>query len=82
MQKISPIVQKLWPTGREQTHTHTHTHTHTEKANTEDPFFRKQFFLIFDFLLKERSDNANNTYFFQNQFYVQSMCKIYLYYHI
>ena len=29
-----------------------HTNTQTEKANTEDPFFRKNFFLIFDFLLK------------------------------
>ena len=55
MPKISTLGQKLWPTGREQTHTHTHTHTHTQKANTEDPFFRF-FFLIFDFLLKERSD--------------------------
>ena len=35
--------------------THRHTHRQTEKANTEDPFFRI-FFLIFDFLLKERSD--------------------------
>ena len=32
--------------------TDTHTHRQTEKANTEDPFFRKNFFLIFDFLLK------------------------------
>ena len=36
--------------------TDTHTDRQTEKANTEDPFFRKFFFLIFDFLLKERSD--------------------------
>ena len=36
--------------------THTYAHTHTEKANTEDPFFRKIFFFIFDFLFKERSD--------------------------
>ena len=56
MPKISPLGQKLWPTGREQTHTHTQTDTQTEKANTEDPFFRKKFFLIFDFLLEERSD--------------------------
>ena len=63
MPKISPFGQKLWPTGRGQTDTHTHTQTdrqtdrQTEKANTEDPFFRKKFFLIFDFLFKERSDN-------------------------
>ena len=58
MPKISPLGQKLWPTGREQTDGHTHTRTdgQTEKANTEDPFFEKIFFLIFDFLLKERSD--------------------------
>ena len=65
MPKISTLGQKLWPTGRE--HTDTQTDTQTEKANTEDPFFRKKFFLIFDFLLKERSDilgsnkNINNT---------------------
>ena len=28
------------------------TDTQTEKANTEDPFFQKNFFLVFDFLLK------------------------------
>ena len=50
MPKISTLGQKLWPTGRE--HTDTQTDTQTEKANTEDPFFRKIFFLIFDFLLK------------------------------
>ena len=51
MPKISTLGQKLWPTGREQTHTQTDTQTdtQTEKANTEDPFFRKKFFLIFDF---------------------------------
>ena len=38
-------------------HTDTQTERQTEKANTEDPFFRFFFFLIFDFLLKERSDN-------------------------
>ena len=38
MPKISTLGQKLWPTGREQTHTH--TDRQTEKANTEDPFFR------------------------------------------
>ena len=58
MPKISTLGQKLWPTGREQTHTHTQTHRQTdrqtEKANTEDPFFR--FFFILDFLLKERSE--------------------------
>ena len=48
MPKISTLGQKLWPKRREQTH----TDTQTEKANTEDPFFRKNFFLIFDFLLK------------------------------
>ena len=42
MQKISTLGQKLWPTGRE------YTHTQTEKANTEDPFFRK--FLAWRFL--------------------------------
>ena len=54
MPKISTLGQKLWPTGREQTHTQTDTQTdtQTEKANTEDPFFRNFFFLIFDFLLK------------------------------
>ena len=58
MPKISTLGQKLWPTGRGQTdgQTDRRTHTQTEKANTEDPFFRKIFFLIFDFLLKERSD--------------------------
>ena len=56
MPKISPLGQKLWPTGRE----HTDTHTQTEKANTEDPFFSKKiFFCIFDFLLKERSDKES-----------------------
>ena len=54
MPKISPLGQKLWPTGREQTDGQ--TDGQTEKANTEDPFFVKIFFLIFDFLLKERSD--------------------------
>ena len=37
---------KLWPTGRGQ------THTQTEKANTEDPFFRKIFFFDFRFSFK------------------------------
>ena len=37
MPKISPLGQKLWPTGREQTDTH---------ANTEDPFFEN---FLFDF---------------------------------
>ena len=50
MPKISPLGQKLWPPGREQ------TDGQTEKANTEDPFFEIFFFWIFDFLLKERSD--------------------------
>ena len=54
MPKISYLDQKLWPTGREQTDGH--TDGQTEKANTEDPFFRKIVFLIFDFLLKEQSD--------------------------
>ena len=39
--------------------THTQTDGQTEKANTEDPFFRKNFFLIFDFLLKEWSDKVD-----------------------
>ena len=42
MPKISPLGQKLWPTGRE--HTDTHTDRQTEKVNTEDPFFEKKFF--------------------------------------
>ena len=54
MPKISPLGQKLWPTGRE--HTDTQTDRQREKANTEDPFFRKIFLLIFGFLLKERSE--------------------------
>ena len=59
MPKISPLGQKLWPTGREQTHTHTDTQTdrQTEKVKTEDPFFRKNFFLIFSenyHILKEK----------------------------
>ena len=60
MPKISPLGQKLWPTGREQTDGHTdgHTDRQTEKANTEDPFFEIFFFLIFDFRLKERSENT------------------------
>ena len=45
-------------------HTHRQTDRQTEKANTEDPFFRKKFFLIFDFLFKERSDK-----------YIQNKCK-------
>ena len=59
MPKISPLGQKLWPTGREQTDGHTHRRTdgQTEKANTEDPFF-ENFFLIFCFLLKERSEKV------------------------
>ena len=32
--------------------THRHTDRQTEKANTEDPFFRKKFFLIFNFSFK------------------------------
>ena len=61
MPKISPLGQKLWPTGRGQTDTHTNTHTdrQTEKVNTEDPFFEKKFFLVFDFFLKERSENIS-----------------------
>ena len=58
MPNISTLDQKLWPTGREQTH----TQRQTEKANTEDPFFRKNFFLIFDFLLKERSESYVQIY--------------------
>ena len=50
MPKISPLGQKLWPTGRGQTHTH--TDRQTEKANTEDPFFRKKFFFDFRFSFK------------------------------
>ena len=49
MPKISPLGQKLWPTGREQTDTH--TDRQTEKANTEDPFF-EFFFFDFRFSLK------------------------------
>ena len=49
MPKISPLGQKLWPTGRGQTHTH--TDRQTEKANTEDHFFRI-FFLDFRFSFK------------------------------
>ena len=49
--KISPLGQKLWPTGREQMYTQ--THRHTEKVNTEDPFFR--FFVILYYLKKERT---------------------------
>ena len=37
MPKISPLGQKLWPTGREHTDTHTHTHRHTEVLIPEDP---------------------------------------------
>ena len=61
MPKISILGQKMWPTGREQTHTR--THRQTEKANTEDPFF-EFFFLVFDSLLKERSDNNNDKVYF------------------
>ena len=50
MPKISTLGQKLWPTGRE--HTDTQTDTQTEKANTEDPFFRKKFFFYFRFSFK------------------------------
>ena len=54
MPKISTLGQKLWPTGREQTdgRTHRQTHRQTEKANTEDPFFRKKFFFDFRFSFK------------------------------
>ena len=48
MPKISPLGQKLWPTGRE--HTDTHTDRQTEEVNTEDPFF--DFFFYFLFSLK------------------------------
>ena len=50
MPKISPLGQTLWPTGRGQTHAH--TDRQTEKANTEDPFFRKFFFFDFRFSFK------------------------------
>ena len=50
MPKISPLGQKLWPTGRGQTDTH--TNTQTEKANTEDPFFSKKIFFHFWFSFK------------------------------
>ena len=49
--KISPLGQKLWPTGREQMYTQ--THRHTEKVNTEDPFFR--FFC--DIILSQKGAN-------------------------
>ena len=54
MPKISTLDQKLWPTGREQTHTQTDRQTdrQTEKANTEDPFFRKKYFFDFRFSFK------------------------------
>ena len=42
---------------RTDTQTDRQTDRQTEKANTEDPFFQF-FFLIFDFLLKERSKNG------------------------
>ena len=29
MPKISPLDQKMWPLGEQDTHTLTHTHTHT-----------------------------------------------------
>ena len=61
MPKIIPLGQKLWPTGRGQ------THRRTEKANTEDPFFRKNFFWIFDFLLKERSENKTKQKIISNE---------------
>ena len=32
MQKISTLGQKLWPTGREQTHTHTDTQTNIDRV--------------------------------------------------
>ena len=55
MPKISPLGQKLWPTGREHTDTQTHTQTDRQRKQTlRTPFF--EFFFIFDFLLKERSD--------------------------
>ena len=58
--KISPLGQKLWPTGRGQTDTHTHTHTHRQtdrqrKQTLRTPLF-EFIFLIFDFIFKERSD--------------------------
>ena len=57
MPKISPLGQKLWPTGREQTDTHTHTDKQTEIAKTEGPidFFGHFFFLIF--FIDERSNS-------------------------
>ena len=55
MPKISPLGQKLWPTGRG--HTDRHTDRQTEKVNTEDPFFEKKCSLIFFFLNMERSEN-------------------------
>ena len=62
MPKISTLGQKLWPTGREQTHTHTHTHTRRQRKQTLRTPFLEIFFLIFDFLLKERSDIRAYTY--------------------
>ena len=56
MPKISTLGQKLWPTGREQTDRRTHRRTDRQRKQTlRTPFF-EIFFLIFDFLLKERSD--------------------------
>ena len=51
MPKISPLGQKLWPTGREQMYTQ--TQRHTEKVNTEDPFFR----FLWYYIISKRSEH-------------------------
>ena len=45
MPKFSPLGQKLWPTGRGQTHRHTDTQTDRQRKQTlRTPFFEKIFF--------------------------------------
>ena len=56
MPKISPLGQKLWPTGREQTDTQTHRQTDRQtdrqrKQTLRTPFFEK-IFLDFGFSFK------------------------------
>ena len=49
MPKISPLGQKLWPTGREHTDTQTHTHTDRQTDRQRKQTLRTPFFEIFFF---------------------------------
>ena len=50
------------------------TDRQTEKVNTEDPFFSKKHFLIFDFLSKERSDKKQDQVTFSMSFCFHYLC--------